>query len=94
VPVGVIALIAYQIALKLPKPAGTFRSQLARVDTLGVLLITGTITLLLLAFTWGGITYPWVSGQVLGTTAVALVVLPVFLWWETKSPEPVVPLEL
>ncbi|KAJ3335420.1 hypothetical protein HDU93_005531, partial [Gonapodya sp. JEL0774] len=94
VPVGIIALIAYQIALKLPKPAGTFRSQLARVDTLGVLLITGAITLLLLAFTWGGVTYPWVSGQVLGTTAVALVVLPGFLWWETKSPEPVVPLEL
>ncbi|KXS16281.1 MFS general substrate transporter [Gonapodya prolifera JEL478] len=94
IPVGVMALIAYQLALKLPRPPGSLRSQFRRVDYLGVFLCTTSISVLLLACTWGGVTYPWASGQVLGTIAVGLVLLVAFVWWEARAGEPVVPLSL
>ncbi|KXS16282.1 MFS general substrate transporter [Gonapodya prolifera JEL478] len=94
IPVGVLALIAYHLFLKLPRPTGSLRSKFRRVDYPGVFLCTSSMSLLLLAFTWGGVTYPWASGQVLGTIAVGIVMLGVFVYWEGKAVEPVVPLSL
>lgn len=52
------------------------------VDYLGAaLLILGTVPLLL-GFSWVGSQYPWLSPQVLGLFAVALLALLAFLWYE------------
>jgi hypothetical protein len=43
---------------------------------------------------WGGTEYPWGSPTILwlGIIGTALVIM--FLWWETRTPEPILPLRL
>ncbi|KAJ3335610.1 hypothetical protein HDU93_004907 [Gonapodya sp. JEL0774] len=93
-PVGTVALVGCLFGLTLPPPRGTLRDQIKRVDYIGLTLLTIAITLLLLALSWGGRTYSWASGPVLGCIAAAFVLLGVFLWWETKATEPIIPLVL
>ncbi|KAJ3322681.1 hypothetical protein HDU93_003086 [Gonapodya sp. JEL0774] len=94
VPIGCVAIATYQVALKLPKTEGTMFTKFKRVDYGGVLLSTSSTTLLLLACSWGGVTYAWGSGQVVGCIVTALALLSVFIWWEGRVDEPVVPLSL
>jgi len=49
---------------------------------------------LLLALSWGGHHYPWVSPQVLGMFAVTLISLALFALVELKVTEPILPLDL
>ncbi|KXS16236.1 MFS general substrate transporter [Gonapodya prolifera JEL478] len=94
IPDGLLALVAYILTLHLPRPHGTLRAQLACVDILGILLSSASILLVLLAFTWGGVTYPWASGQIFGALAAAACVFGSFVAWEMRAREPVVPLAL
>lgn len=78
-PVGVVALVVAGIAL----PRVTQRRHHS-IDYLGaILLVAGTIPLLL-AFSWAGTTYAWVSVQIIGLLVVAVVVLTAFMLVETK----------
>ena len=63
---------------------GNFRSKLAKIDYVGSLLTIISSILLLMALNWGGVTYPWVSAQVLVPLFLGLLVLVLFLVWEAK----------
>ncbi|KXS11093.1 hypothetical protein M427DRAFT_102803, partial [Gonapodya prolifera JEL478] len=66
-----------------------------RVDYAGLALLSGAYTALLLALSWGGGTYVWASGQVIGSLVVAVVTLGGFVWWEHKyAREPIMPMRL
>ena len=52
------------------------------------------VTCLVLVSVWGGSSYPWLSVPVLAMSAAGLGVLGLFVWWETKVSEPLVPLRL
>ncbi|KAJ3338873.1 hypothetical protein HDU93_008926 [Gonapodya sp. JEL0774] len=93
-PIGAVALLGCVFGLTLPPPRGSLRDQIKRVDYLGLSLLTIAMTLLLLALSWGGVEYSWASGQVLGCIVCAIVLLAMFVWWETKAVEPIIPLEL
>ncbi|KXS17469.1 MFS general substrate transporter [Gonapodya prolifera JEL478] len=93
-PIGLAAIFSYQFTLKLTKPEGTMLAKFKRVDFPGVFLSTAAITLLLLGVTWGGVTFPWTSIQVLAPIGAFVAVLAVFFWWEKRAREPVVPLSL
>jgi EmrB/QacA subfamily drug resistance transporter len=75
-----------------------FQSQPARgshqIDFVGAGLLTMGVSSGLLAVMWGGVQYPWESVQIVGLGFVALVTLVVFLWWERRVPEPILPLGL
>jgi predicted MFS family arabinose efflux permease len=47
-----------------------------------------------LATTWGGTTYPWGSVQIIGLAAAAALLLALFVAWETRAAEPILPLRL
>ncbi|KXS18613.1 MFS general substrate transporter [Gonapodya prolifera JEL478] len=90
-PIGFLTILGYHFAISLPAPRGSLKTQLRRVDWLGIVLSTASIAVFLLGLTWGGTVYPWASGQVLGLFAVAVVVGATFVWWELRAVEPVIP---
>ncbi|MFG2355138.1 MFS transporter [Streptomyces sp. NPDC048521] len=81
-PVAATGLVAVVILVPESKdPRGD------RPDLLGALLSTIGMTAFVFAII-SGPGHGWTSGRVLGTAAVAVVVLSVFAWWESRVDEP------
>jgi MFS family permease len=64
------------------------------IDWAGATLFTFGITALLFALLTGGVKYAWTSPLILGLLAAGIVLLALFLWLETRVPEPMLPLGL
>jgi MFS family permease len=65
----------------------------ARIDTGGVLLVTGAT----LGLVWGLVranSVGWLSVEVLGTLAAGVVLGAAFVWWELRTGEPMLPMRL
>src|SRR5262245_27768473 len=88
-PVGLLTLAV--VCITLPHSARAIRR---KVDFLGAALLIASLLPLLLALTWGGSTYAWLSAQILSLLTVSAVVLAVFFVVERRAPEPIVPLSL
>ncbi|MFI5273402.1 MAG: MDR family MFS transporter [Ktedonobacterales bacterium] len=98
VPLAIIAVI--MLVMYLPnsisvrsayRGAAAFR----RIDYWGALTAAGGTISLLLGLTWGGVTYPWNSWQVIGALAIAVTLFVVFFLVERfHAIEPILPLEL
>ncbi|SHE56306.1 drug resistance transporter, EmrB/QacA subfamily [Ferrithrix thermotolerans DSM 19514] len=89
VPIGIVALGIITVALRESK--GTQRYQ---VDYVGALLSVAAISTLLLVTVWGGSTYPWMSWQIAGLTALGIVLIVLFVARENKASDPILPLRL
>jgi MFS family permease len=64
---GAIAAPVYLLMIpKLQTAQGTIISRLRKVDFLGTILIVGLLISCLMAINFGGILYPWNSGQIIG----------------------------
>lgn len=87
IPFGIVALLVVARFLKLQHTR-----QEAHLDVWGILTVAPALVLLLLATSWGGGTYPWVSLPVLGSYAVGVVLLVVFVFIERRVAEPLLPL--
>ncbi|MEV0389458.1 MDR family MFS transporter [Nonomuraea sp. NPDC050643] len=86
VPVGAVALLVVGFGIRL---AG--ERVRARIDYLGAVLLTAAILALTLLTSWGGVTYPWTSPQILGLGVVAAGCLAAFVRAERRAEEPVIP---
>ena len=97
-PIGIIALVALLIYLpaNISARTSTLRGwpAIRRIDFLGAALASAATILLLLGLTWGGQTYPWQSGQVIGALVGSGVLFIVFVVAERFAAEPVLPLDL
>jgi len=88
-PVGALAIVIVITRLHLHTP-----SIRHRIDVLGAALLSGGVTALTLFTTWGGSQYAWSSTTIVGLGVVGVLLLGVFVWWETKAAEPILPLSL
>jgi EmrB/QacA subfamily drug resistance transporter len=88
-PVGAVAL--YAIAHSLRKPAAT---QAHRIDYLGSVLLTVSITAVLLILALGGTEWPWDAPQIQVCAVLALVLGGWLLVHLRRTPEPVLPPDL
>jgi EmrB/QacA subfamily drug resistance transporter len=88
-PLGGAALV-YIIAT-LQMPAHRVKH---RIDYLGGILLGVVATAIILLATWGGTEYKWVSAQILGLIALAVVALVAFLAVERRAAEPMLPLHV
>jgi EmrB/QacA subfamily drug resistance transporter len=85
-----LGLIAFDIAFRSLKKLPRFERP-HRLDLLGaVLLVTATVALLL-ALSWGGIRFPWISLPILGLFAGSLVLWSLFALRMRLAPEPLIP---
>ena len=89
-PVGMLAMIVMFIALPQKKVVATNRV----IDYLGAVFLVLALTPLLLAFSWAGRDYDWVSPQITGMLAVSICMLVIFVYVEAKAAEPIMPLFL
>jgi len=88
-PVGAIAVAAIYLEFPNMKPHAAAR----RIDWAGFATLIACVVPLLLALTWAT-EYGWSSLRVESLLAIAAVMLPVFLFVESRSPEPMIPLVL
>ncbi|KAJ7339924.1 ABC transporter [Mycena albidolilacea] len=90
-PVGGVSVIAVTLLLKASPPLGsdpTKRSfaniltEVARIDFLGAILVSGAVTAVVLALQWGGNTKPWNDKAVIVCFVLSPVLATAFLVWE------------
>jgi EmrB/QacA subfamily drug resistance transporter len=90
VPLGLLALFMTNGLLKkLPR-----HERPHRLDFLGAALMASASIALMLALSWGGIHYPWMSPQVLGLFATSILLWGAFVWRLQTAPEPFIPSEI
>jgi EmrB/QacA subfamily drug resistance transporter len=88
-PVGLISLILVLVFLH-----ESFERKAQKIDYYGALTFTIGVSALLYALLNGGQKYAWNSSVVVGLFVTAAVFIGLFLWVETKAPQPLVPLSL
>ncbi|KAJ2322041.1 hypothetical protein GGI00_005974, partial [Coemansia sp. RSA 2681] len=94
-PICIPSLIVLYFALRIPRPEGSLREKLRRIDFWGLVTFQAFIIPIIIAFAWGGQGYKWTSGRVLGTICGSLVMLLLFLYIQWKvAVEPIIPLRL
>ncbi|WP_443072111.1 MDR family MFS transporter [Streptomyces sp. WMMC1477] len=90
VPFAVLALAVLQKTLRLP----VVRREGVRIDWLGAVLVSATVSLLLVWVTLAGQSYPWMSWQTLAMTGGSVLLGLAFVVVESRAAEPVIPLRL
>jgi hypothetical protein len=88
-PVGILAvlIVSTRLLLRTPHTRHT-------IDYLAAALLSGGVGALILLATWGGTEYAWGSREILGLGVVGIALLAVFVWWEGRAAEPILPLHL
>ena len=89
VPLTLFAIVV--VMRTLPAPTITRRPQ---IDYAGAAILSAGVTAILLACVWGGVTHPWGSVEVLGAALAGLALLVLFLLWERRVVDPLVPIAL
>jgi len=88
-PFGILSLLLIWLFLQ-----ETFEKKKKHVDYPGAITFTVSMTASLYALLTGGTTYAWGSVEILALIAVFFISFSVFLYLQTKSPEPILPLSL
>jgi EmrB/QacA subfamily drug resistance transporter len=88
-PIGALAIVIVVTRLHLHIPHTRHR-----IDYVGAGLLSGSVGALILLTTWGGTQYAWRSVTIIGLGVTGMVLLLAFVWWETRVPEPILPLRL
>jgi len=88
VPLGLAAAMLSSRQLKLVP----VHERAHKVDLAGAALMMASAVTLLLALTWGGTRYPWLSQQIVFLTIAAAALTAVFVWWVLRVPEPFLPI--
>lgn len=88
-PLGFIAF--FLILFLFPRSQ---RQEAQSIDYLGSLFLTLTIVPMLLAFSWAGTKYAWISAPVMTLLGCTATALGIFIFVETRARTPVLPLSL
>jgi len=89
IPVGIVALSVIAIAFHAP-------AEMRRhaMDYLGAGLLAALLTSIVLFTSLGGTTWDWDSPQIVGLIVLSIVLLPIFVFVESRAQEPILPLTL
>lgn len=88
-PLGSLALLVLFFGMPNIRPIGR-----VRLDYRGVLLLVAAVVPMLLAFSWAGSRYDWVSPQIIGFLGWAAAMVIVFTYAELRTEEPLLPMAL
>ncbi len=89
-PVALIALVVVATTLKIPPHP----ERATKIDYVGAALLAAGLSTALLGLVRGGQEAPWGSAQVLGMIGIGVGLLTLFLIWERRVAQPIVPVEL
>jgi len=89
-PLGLLTIaVSLRVMRRLPQ-----RGRPHRLDIPGAVLMVGAGLTLMLALTWGGRYFPWLSWQILGLAALSAALWAAFARHATRAAEPFVPLSV
>jgi EmrB/QacA subfamily drug resistance transporter len=88
-PLGVLCMFVVGRYLLVPAP-----TERRKIDLVGAALLTIGVTSLLLAAAWGGQDHAWGSPPILMLIAGGATVIAVFILYERRHPEPILPLRM
>jgi len=88
VPLGLAAAAMSSRLLKLVP----VHERAHKIDLVGAGLMMAAAIALLLALTWGGTRYPWLSQQIALLLVAAAALTAAFIWWVLRVPEPFLPI--
>lgn len=88
-PIGCVALIVTNKAFKFP-----FIAKKQKIDYIGATLLVFTVSCLILGLSWTGGTYGWISLPTLSLLVASVLSAWIFLRWEQRVEEPIIPLHL
>jgi EmrB/QacA subfamily drug resistance transporter len=88
-PLGIVAFVVLALVLHVPAS----REQ-HRIDYLGMALLAGGLSSIVLFTSLGGTSYPWGSATIIGLAVLGLVLIAAFVVVESRASEPVLPLRL
>ncbi len=90
VPVATVVLL-FAVRLLPATPRSTKRPV---IDYLGITLVSGASTALILATSWGGETYAWDSPVIIGLFVAGVALAVLFVLAENRAADPVLPMRL
>jgi EmrB/QacA subfamily drug resistance transporter len=89
VPIGIVALGVIAVAFNVPVV-----TQRHAMDYLGAGLLAAGLSSVVLFTSLGGTTYAWDSWQILTLMVLSAVLIPLFIFVESRAAEPIIPLSL
>ena len=89
-PLGALAMIVFALVMPSIRPQSVHRS----LDRLGIVVLVTAVVPLMLAFSWGGSQYDWLSPEIIGLLVVAFIAAGLFVRVERDALEPIIPLSL
>ena len=89
VPVGIVVLVIAGAAIPALAKSGR-----PIIDYAGIVFVGIGASGLTLATSWGGTEYAWTSPQIIGLFVGSVAALAIFVWVETRAPEPILPIRL
>ncbi|KXN90675.1 hypothetical protein AN958_03960 [Leucoagaricus sp. SymC.cos] len=93
IPIAACAILVVNFVLPLKKVQGDIKRKLLVVDYVGCILTLVACTLIILPLIWGGVTFPWISGTILGPLISGFFAWVLFVLWEAKGARlPIVPM--
>ncbi|RJQ40021.1 MAG: DHA2 family efflux MFS transporter permease subunit [Dehalococcoidia bacterium] len=90
VPLGALVIILLLLFFPHIKPDNLKH----KVDYPGLATLVLCVVPAMLALSWGGAEYPWRSPEIIGLFIFAAAMLMLFIFIESRSPEPIIPLSL
>ncbi|MCJ7514413.1 MAG: MFS transporter [Dehalococcoidia bacterium] len=90
IPLGIVVIILFAFFF----PNFRLDRLKHRIDWAGIAVLAVAVIPLLLALSWGGTEYPWISVQVISLFALSIIAAIIFPVIERRSEEPIVPLEI
>jgi EmrB/QacA subfamily drug resistance transporter len=89
-PLGALTFLVFALVMPSVRPQSVHRS----LDRLGIVVLVMAVVPLVLAFSWGGSQYDWLSPEIIGLLVVAFVGTVAFVRVERYALEPIIPLSL
>jgi len=89
-PLGALTFFVFALVMPSIRPQSVHRS----LDRLGISFLVVGVVPLVLAFSWGGSQYDWLSPEIIGLLALAFVATLAFVRVERDALEPIIPLSL
>jgi len=89
VPLAIVIIFLFIIYFPQYRPGSKHN-----VDYAGAITMVIAIAPLMLALTWGGVDYEWLSPTILGMIGFSVIMFAVFFIIEKRAEEPIVPMEL
>ncbi|MDO8616417.1 MAG: MDR family MFS transporter [Dehalococcoidia bacterium] len=88
-PLGALALAVLFFGMPHVRPLSR-----PKLDYRGIFLLVATVVPMLLAFSWAGSRYDWVSPQIIGFLGWSAAGLAIFTYAELRTEEPLLPMSL